>query len=135
VKTQWLFNKILDPTVAGACVRRGPRRELGSRVQGGPPLKREGVCDLSRPRKIQGLWSRAGEGDGEHAGVRWHAAESSPARLKIVLWVTVSCASGLYTALSNMRTPPGVQGDGAGTHGGRHRKGADRPRRRARGAA
>jgi hypothetical protein len=34
-----------------------------------------------------------------------------------------------------MRTPPGVQGDGAGTHGGRRRKGADRPLRRACGAA
>jgi hypothetical protein len=41
--TQGLFNKInkaapwiLDPTAAGARVRRGPRRELGSRVHGGP---------------------------------------------------------------------------------------------------
>jgi hypothetical protein len=47
---------------AGARVHRGPRRELGSRVHGGPPLKREGVCDLGYPRKIQGLWSRASEG-------------------------------------------------------------------------
>jgi hypothetical protein len=57
--TQGLFNKIaratpwiLDPTAAGARVRRGRRRELGSQVHGGPPLKHEGVRDLSRPREI-----------------------------------------------------------------------------------
>jgi hypothetical protein len=52
----------LDPTAAGARVRRGPRRELGSRVHGGPPLKREGVCDLSRPREISRPWTRVSEG-------------------------------------------------------------------------
>jgi hypothetical protein len=55
-------SRILDPTAASACARRGPRRELGSRVHGGPPLKRKGVCDLSRPRKIQGLWTLASDG-------------------------------------------------------------------------
>jgi hypothetical protein len=43
---------ILDPTAAGARVRRGPRRELGSRVHGGPVFKREEVRDLHRPREI-----------------------------------------------------------------------------------
>jgi hypothetical protein len=126
---------ILDPTAAGARVRRGPRRAPGARVHGGPPFQNEGVCDQIRPCKIRRPWTCA-------CGMRRRRRRSaaarggnSPARLQIVLWVTFSCASGLYTKLSNMRTPPGVQGDGAGTHGGRRRKGADRPLRRAHGAA
>jgi hypothetical protein len=34
----------------------GPRRELGSRVHGGPGLINEGVCDPSRPRAIEQPW-------------------------------------------------------------------------------
>jgi hypothetical protein len=48
VAAQW----ILDPMAAGARVRRGPRRELGSWVHGGSVFKREEVRDLHRPREI-----------------------------------------------------------------------------------
>jgi hypothetical protein len=66
MKTQGLLKEnakatpwILDPTAADARVCRGPRRELGSRVHGGPPIQNEGVRDLCRPCQIQGPWMHA----------------------------------------------------------------------------
>jgi hypothetical protein len=53
---------ILDPTAASACARRGPRRELGSRVHGGPTTQNEVVRDLARPSQISRPRTRAGEG-------------------------------------------------------------------------
>jgi hypothetical protein len=92
---------ILETTAVGARVRRGPRRAPGARVYGGPPFQNEGVCDQSRPRKIRRPWTCA---CGMRRRRRRSAAArggSSPARLQIVLWVTFSCASGLYTKLSS----------------------------------
>jgi hypothetical protein len=69
VKTQGLLKEraaaalwILDPTAAGARVRRGPRRAPGARVHGGPPFQNERVCDQSRPREIQRPRTHASEG-------------------------------------------------------------------------
>jgi hypothetical protein len=69
VKTQGLLKErataapwILDPTAAGARLRRGPRRAPGARVHGGPPFQNEGVYDQSRPSKIQRPRTHASEG-------------------------------------------------------------------------
>jgi hypothetical protein len=64
---------ILDPTAADARVCRGPHRELGSRVHGGPPTQNEGVRDPCHPCKIQGPWTRA-------CGMRRRARRSAAAR-------------------------------------------------------
>jgi hypothetical protein len=66
----------------------------------------------------------------ECGGARRELAGTAPDRAVGHLFVR---KRALHEA--EQRTPPGVQGDSAGTHGGRRRKGADWPLRRARGAA
>jgi hypothetical protein len=75
------------------------------------------------------------KGGGEHARVRRRAAEGSPAQPYFTAQDAKTCAHGHYTKLGSMRANLRGQGSGAGIHGGRRRKGAGRPRRRARGAA
>jgi hypothetical protein len=50
---------ILDPTAADARVRGGPRRELGSRVHGGPSPRGYALSNLGRPQKIGWPGSRS----------------------------------------------------------------------------
>jgi hypothetical protein len=67
----------------------------------------------------------------ECGGARRELAGATPDRAVGHLFVR---KRALHEAEQHAHTPSG-SGDGAGTHGGRRRKGADQPLRRARGAA
>jgi hypothetical protein len=64
--------------------------------------------------------------------VRRRAAAARRRELWGELPTAFSCASGCYTLLGGWRMHLGVQGEGSSCHGGRRRKGAEPPLRRAR---
>jgi hypothetical protein len=99
------------------------------------PLNAKGYVIWAIHARSKGSGRVQAKGDGEHAGVRRRAAEGSPARPYLAAQDAKTCARGLYTKLRSTRASLGGQGGVAGIHGGRRRKGAGRPRRRARGAA
>jgi hypothetical protein len=119
-------------------VRGGPRRAPDARVHGGPATQTEGVRDLIRPSQISQPRTLASDGRQRARRRQGRRGGASPE----IHRRTLSCCTGrqfvgaraLHVAGEHASKPRG-QGDGAGIHGGRRRKGAGRPRRRARGAA
>jgi hypothetical protein len=99
------------------------------------PLNAKGYAISSVHRISHGPGCMQARSGGEHAGVRRRAAEGSSAWPYIAAQDGNSCARGLYTKLGSTRASLGGQGDSAGIHGGRRRKRAGRPHRRARGVA
>jgi hypothetical protein len=96
----------LDPTAASACARRGPRRELGSRVHGGPATQNERVRDLARLSQVSQPRTHAGEG-------QWRACQSAVARsgsspagalleADLKMPITTSCSTCELHAVKNL---------------------------------
>jgi hypothetical protein len=87
---------------------RGPRRELGSRVYGGPITNRERVRDQHHSDQIQWCTSPTREGVAavtlETGDVRWSRGRSSPVTTKRERPATICNAERCYTRLRTQRT-------------------------------
>jgi hypothetical protein len=70
---------ILDPTTAGARVRRGPRCELGSGSTIDRTHNPKGYVIWAVHARSKGSGRLQAKGGGEHAGVQRRATEGSPA--------------------------------------------------------
>jgi hypothetical protein len=142
MKTQGLLKEraaaapwILDPMAAGARVRRGPRHAPGARVHGGPPFQNEGVCDQSRPREIQRPRMHASEG-------RRRCRRRAAARDRGSPALALDGVPGHHSDHELLQNEAGELAHVTGglwgqfcLADGRHRKGAERPLRRACGCA
>jgi hypothetical protein len=139
VKTQGLLIKtaraapwILDPTADDACACRGPRRAPKARVHVGPAVQNEGVCDLGRPREIERPRTHASEGRRRRRRAAARDRGSPALALDSVPGHHLDHEQVQNDAGTLARVTGGLWGQLCLT-GGQHRKGAERPLRRARG--
>jgi hypothetical protein len=127
---------ISDPTADGAWVHHGPGRGRGPWVHRGPPLfKRRGTRSQPSARDLTVLDEcvrRAAVKSPGTGAARRRAAAHRRRKLWGELPAVFSCISRCYTQLGGLRTHLGVQWWGSGFYGGRRRKGAEPPLRRAR---
>jgi hypothetical protein len=114
------------------CGGGGPGRQLSSRVHSGPGVINEEVRDLVCPSQNEWLRMHVSAG-------RWWAHQRQTQRAAALrrhepgrgFPAPKTCTRGCYEKRGSLRTHLEVQGEGLGVHGGRRRKGAERPRRRA----